>query len=114
MAAYFRPYMPRLILMYTKPLCTRSMRLYCLVMSAGMCRSGMRIYSGRVMKEQRKKSLRSQDRNRAPRCASEMTLLMRSLVSRREAAGEPGSSKYVNLSPPTTILVLNGSSFRGL
>ena len=44
--------------------------------------------------------------NLAPRLASLMVLLSKSLVSRRLAAGDPVSSKQVKRSPPTVILTL--------
>jgi len=49
----------------------------------------------------------------APLSASEMMLFSRIFVSRRLAAGEPASSGYSNLSPPTVILTQYGSSFSG-
>ena len=51
--------------------------------------------------------------NHAPFCASEMVLFIIGFVSNKLAAGEPASSLYVNLSPPTVICTLYGSSFRG-
>ena len=51
---------------------------------------------------------------RAPSFASEMVLLTRIFVSMRLAAGEPASSKYVSLSPPTLIRARYCSSLRGL
>ena len=50
------------------------------------------MYSGLAIGDERKKSLRSAERNRAPLHASEMVLFRRSLVSRRDAAGEAASS----------------------
>ena len=51
--------------------------------------------------------------NLAPLCASEIVLLKRIFVSVMSAAGDPESDSYGNLSPPTTILTLHGSDFRG-
>ena len=54
----------------------------------------MRMYSGSAIVVAKKKSFRSADMKRAPRWASEMVLLRVSLVSTKDAAGEPASDAH--------------------
>ena len=72
-----------------------------------------RMYSGSFIGVARKWSLRSAQANLAPLSESDMVLFKMSLVSSSDAAGDPASASYGNLSPPTVNLVLYFSDFRG-
>ena len=66
------------------------------------------------MGDARKQSLMSTFRNLEPIGASEMVLLMSSLVSRILVAGDPVSKRHYILSLPTTTLIRCCSAFNGL
>ena len=51
---------------------------------------------------------------RAPLSESEITLLRRSFISNRLAAGDPVLNGQVHLSPPPTKRTLHCSNLRGL
>ena len=66
-----------------------------------------------VIGDVKKKSFKSQLINRAPFFASNMVLLIITLVSTRLYIGDSSSALYVNLSLPSTKRALHGSILRG-
>ena len=84
------------------------------MISGGMYFCGIFMYSGDCIGKARKLSLRSNVIKRAPLSESDITLLRRSLVYNKLAAGDPVSYGQVHLSPPITKHTLNCSDWRGL
>ena len=84
------------------------------MMSGGIHRCGIFIYSGVCMGDARKRYLRSNVMNFVLLLESEMILLRRIFVSNIFAAGNPVSYMQVNLSIPMTNLTLYSSDLSGL
>ena len=87
--------------------------LYSCVISSLKCDYFILMNSQPDIDDARKKSLISRYMNLAPFIQSEMTLLMTSFVSSKDAAGDETLSLHDNLSPPTTRWHLCGSVFKG-
>ena len=82
-------------------------------MSVGKYFECIIVYSDLEIIVSKKKIFRSQDRNLAPRRASEIMLLNSSFYSKRDADGDDASSGCSILFPPTVNLTLYGPYFIG-
>ena len=68
--------------------------------------NGTCIYPGSLMSIAKKYSFISKDMNLAPLLASDIVLLIKTLVSSMFKVGSPISSEYASLSPPIAIQIL--------
>ena len=103
-----------LILMniYPKVLTLRP-SLYLCIISFRKYLNGTHIYSGSLIGIAKKWSFISKDMNLALLVVSNMVLLIKTFVSSIFKAGDPVSSTYTSLSPPTTMRILYASYLSG-